>query len=192
MEDGDHDLIAAAQRGQRSAIDTFVRRHDRWVRNVVYATVSNPVVVDDIVQNVWAKVWEQIGTLIEPARWRGWLYRLARNTAIDAGQKIAGERRRSLTYATVEQAEARAADPAGRLIDAEEHARVLGAIRGLPAIYREPFVLRHLEGWSYSQIGEAMSLPVDTVETRLVRARRLLRSALRDTGSPRKAACNEQ
>jgi RNA polymerase sigma-70 factor (ECF subfamily) len=57
---------------------------------------------------------------------------------------------------------------------------VLEAIRGLPDIYRESFILRHVEDWSYAQIAEAMSLPVDTVETRLVRARRLLRTALRD------------
>jgi RNA polymerase sigma-70 factor (ECF subfamily) len=55
---------------------------------------------------------------------------------------------------------------------------VLEAIRALPALYREPFVLRHLQGWSYRQIAETMGLPVDTVETRLVRARRLLREAL--------------
>ena len=42
------------------------------------------------------------------------------------------------------------------------------------------FVLKHLEGLSYAQIGEVLGLPVDTVETRLVRARRLLREALRD------------
>ena len=48
----------------------------------------------------------------------------------------------------------------------------------LPAIYREPFVLRHLEDWSYAEIGEVLGLSVDTVETRLVRARRLLREML--------------
>ena len=52
------------------------------------------------------------------------------------------------------------------------------AIAGLPVLYREPFVLRVLEGWSYEQIGEALRLPKDTVETRLVRARRLLRERL--------------
>ena len=55
---------------------------------------------------------------------------------------------------------------------------MLKAIGKLPEIYREPFVLKHLDGWSYAQIAEAMGLPVDTVETRLVRARRLLRQEL--------------
>jgi RNA polymerase sigma-70 factor (ECF subfamily) len=48
----------------------------------------------------------------------------------------------------------------------------------LPAIYREPFALRHLEGWTYAEIGTVLDLPLETVETRLVRARRLLREML--------------
>jgi RNA polymerase sigma-70 factor (ECF subfamily) len=60
----------------------------------------------------------------------------------------------------------------------ERHEAVLDAVASLPALYREPFVLKHLEGWSYRQIGEALGLPTDTVETRLVRARRRLRQKL--------------
>ena len=40
--------------------------------------------------------------------------------------------------------------------------------------------MRHLNGWSYGEIANVMGLPVDTVETRLVRARRFLRDALKD------------
>jgi RNA polymerase sigma-70 factor (ECF subfamily) len=55
---------------------------------------------------------------------------------------------------------------------------MLEAIAALPELYREPFVLKHLEDMSYKQIGELLDLPPDTVETRLVRARRLLRDRL--------------
>lgn len=182
-DDGDPELIAAAREGERSALDAFVRRHDRWVRNVVYATSGDPASIDDIVQRVWTNVWQQIGTLVDPTRWRGWLYRMAKNAAIDVGLKNARERRLRVSYGR--QATAKfATDPSRTLVQAEEHRRVLAAVNGLPAIYREPFILRHLEDWSYAQIGEALSLPVDTVETRLVRARRLLRSALADCSRP--------
>ena len=53
------------------------------------------------------------------------------------------------------------------------------AIQALPALYREPFVLRHVNVWSYRQIAEMMNMPVDSVETRLVRARRFLRESLK-------------
>jgi RNA polymerase sigma-70 factor (ECF subfamily) len=60
----------------------------------------------------------------------------------------------------------------------EQQALMLEAIASLPELYREPFVLKHAEGMSYRQIGELLGLPPDTVETRLVRARRLLREKL--------------
>jgi RNA polymerase sigma-70 factor (ECF subfamily) len=131
-----------------------------------------------VVQHVWSTVWQQIGTLVDPERWRGWLYRMAKNAAIDAGQKVARYRRRAIPLVAEESVAGRDPGPTRAVIAAEEHRRVLDAVAGLPAIYREPFVLRHMEDWSYAQIGEALGLPVDTVETRLVRARRLLRSAL--------------
>ena len=68
--------------------------------------------------------------------------------------------------------------PPDELIGEEQRNLVLDAVQSLPALYREPFVLRHLEDWSYREIGELLELPVDTVETRLVRARRLLREML--------------
>lgn len=187
-EDADQALIAAAQRGERSALDDFVRRHDGWVRHVVYATVGEPSMVDDVVQKVWINVWQQIGSLVEPERWRGWLYRLARNAAIDEGLRQSREKQRRRPWPVVRDSSDAAPDPAQALAADEECRRLLDKIKALPPIYREPFMLRHLEGWSYAEIGEAMSLPVETVETRLVRARRLLRDALVPPGPSQKGA----
>lgn len=179
----DHALIVAAQRGERAALDSFVRRNDHWVRGVVYATCGNASQLDDVVQHVWTRVWEQLGTLADPARWRGWLYALARNAAIDAGTKDARRRRRQFSLDHVDARGTSESEPALRLIRAEEEQRMLAAIRGLPEIYREPFMLRHMQDWSYARIAETLGMPVDTVETRLVRARRLLRQTLSDKGS---------
>jgi RNA polymerase sigma-70 factor (ECF subfamily) len=178
-EVGDEGLIAAARSGDRRALDGLIRRHERWVRGVVYSTLGRPEHVDDVTQQVWTNVCQQIGTLSDPRRWRSWLFRLARNAAIDAGQRQSRLRRQSAPLPTEHEHPGGDGRPVEGLIESEEHRRVLQAIRGLPAIYREPFVLRHMEDWSYAQIGEALDLPVDTVETRLVRARRLLRETLR-------------
>lgn len=180
-EEVDQSLIAAAQRGERSALDAFVRRNDRWVRSVIYTTCGSTPHADDIAQQIWMRVWEQIGTLVEIARWRGWLYMLARNAAIDAGQKSSRLRKRQASLPdNGEHVATQSEEPALRIARAEDERRILNAIKGLPTIYREPFMLRHLEEWSYARIGEALNLPVDTVETRLVRARRMLRETLAD------------
>lgn len=184
-DDGDVELVEAAQRGQRDALDLLVRRHDGFVRRVVYANAGNRRDLDDVAQHVWTTVWQQIGTLVDPSRWRGWLYRLARNAAIDAGQKATRHRRRHVAIAGDNAMADGSGGPALAARRTEQHRRILDAVAGLPALYREPFVLRHLEDWSYARIAEVLSLPVDTVETRLVRARRLLRQALEDMSPAR-------
>lgn len=176
--DADASLICAAKDGDRQALDALVVRYDRWVRSIVYAVLGSSALVDDIVQHVWTNVWRQIGTLVDVHAWRGWLSRMARNAAIDAGEKHTRERRQRLSLAGVEEPAARHDSPEHALIRSEEHRRVMEAIQGLPPIYREPFVLRHVDDMSYAQIAEVLDMPVDTVETRLVRARRLLRQAL--------------
>jgi len=171
-------LVLAAQRREPAAMQMLVARDTRWVRAVIAGLLSDAQAVDDAVQDVWVRAWQQVSQLRDPQRWRAWLYRLARNVAADAGRRISRERRISQPLEALGPTAAaapRAEHVAERM---EEHRRVLAAVQGLPALYREPLVLRYLEGWSYRQIGETLDVPTDTVETRLVRARRLLREAL--------------
>jgi RNA polymerase sigma-70 factor (ECF subfamily) len=172
-------VIAAIRTGDRYAFGEFVRRHEAWVRSVIYSVLGRTDGIDDAAQIVWTSVWQRIGELRDPQSWRAWLYRLARNAAVDAGREQTRRRNRGWTAAldAVEPATYGGVDRATGKED-EEHREVLSAIMALPAIYREPFVLRHMNDWSYRQISDVMGLPVDTVETRLVRARRLLREVL--------------
>lgn len=171
-------LVAEARRGHPEAADRLVREHESWVRSAIYAVTGRADLVDDIAQQVWARVWERLDTLENPRRLKAWLYAVARNAAIDACQ--ARRRQQAWLASTGELppvADA-AADPSAATAGEELQRTLLRAVQALPAIYREPFVLRHLEDWSYAQIGEVLGLSPDTVETRLVRARRLLREML--------------
>ena len=159
-------------------MDQLVREHEGWVRGVIYATTGRRELVDDVAQQVWTQVWQRIGSLNDPRRLRAWLYAVARNAAIDASQE---RRRRSavgLDFVADGLGDKQRLNPARSTVNDELHETLLRAVEALPAIYREPFVLRHLEDWSYAQIGELLGLSVETVETRLVRARRLLREML--------------
>jgi RNA polymerase sigma-70 factor (ECF subfamily) len=177
--DTDGPVIEAIRDGDRYAFDELVRRHSDWVRGVIFGVLGDQDRVDDVAQQAWSSAWRRIGELRDSNRWRPWLYRVARNAAVDAGRDVT--RRRGRTRALVEEAVSASSAPAdGELVDKERHRRVLDAIQALPALYREPFVLRHMNDWSYKQIAEVMDMPVDSVETRLVRARRLLRESLKE------------
>ncbi|MCG3136418.1 MAG: ECF RNA polymerase sigma-E factor [Phycisphaerae bacterium] len=170
--------ISAIASGDRQRFDDFVRRHQTWVRGVVFGLLGQRDRVDDVCQRVWMNVWQQMPTLEQPQRWRGWLYQLVRNAALDAGRDATRQKRFRQQLAEQPLRQIRSTQPES---DEQLRERIGRAIQGLPPIYREPFVLRHLEGWSYQTIAETLDLPVDTVETRLVRARRLLREALQGT-----------
>lgn len=175
-----HRLVTAVQRGEPVAADRFVREHDGWLRSVIYGVTGRPDLVDDVVQQVWMQVWARLDSLKDPRRVRPWLYSVARHAAIDAAvARRRGETRTGRLERLPEVAERNTArSPAQVLLGDELRNVLLRAVQSLPALYREPFVLRHLENWSYAEIGEVLGLPVETVETRLVRARRLLREML--------------
>ncbi len=179
QHDPDVPLIEALQDGNAELLPEFIRRHERWVRGVVYGVLGNTDQIDDVMQKVWMTVWKRSATLEDPRRWKHWLYRLARNAAIDSGRRV--QRRRNLWQRLTRQQPAvqdGQSNPQRLAMIREEHQRVLEAVSVMPAIYREPFVLRHLEDWSYRQIADTLDLPVDTVGTRLVRARRMLQETL--------------
>jgi RNA polymerase sigma-70 factor (ECF subfamily) len=177
--DPDEPVIEAVCAGDHNAFSELMRRHGRWVRSVIFGVLGDNDRVDDVAQQVWTTVWRRAGELRDTGRWRPWLYRLARNAAVDSGRDISRRRKHSQALGQA-QKQASGAAPLGELVGDEQHRDVLAAIRGLPALYREPFVLRHMHGWTYREISDVMGIKVDSVETRLVRARRFLREALKD------------
>lgn len=176
--DPEHPVVDAIREGDRYAFEELLRRNGKWVRGVIFGVLGDPDRVDDVAQQVWTSVWERIGDLRDTASWRSWLYRMAHNAAIDAGRAATRQRKQQKLVLAEPVMHKDAGEPDDAIVRSETEGKVLAAVQALPAMYREPFVLRHLNGWSYQQIADVMGMPVDSVETRLVRARRFLREAL--------------
>jgi len=171
-------LISPAQRGTRAAVERMIREHDGWVRGVIFATTGRRDLVDDVAQHVWSQVWQRLDSLHDPRRLRSWLYAIARNAAIDASQERKRRGAVGLEHVADGLGDGGHPAPLRLLAGGELRETLLRAVEALPGLYREPFVLRHLEDWSYAEISGLLGLSVETVETRLVRARRLLREML--------------
>lgn len=179
--EADLPLVEAVQRGDPDAFGEFVRRNERWVRGVILGVTGRSELVHDVAQDVWERAWRHAGTLRDNEKWRPWLYKLARRAAIDASkQRRTRSEREASADEMLDRTPASQPTPDRQLVEDERRAKMTEAIRGLPPHYREPFVLKHVEGWSYAQIGEMLGLPEPTVETRLVRARRMLRETLQN------------
>jgi len=171
------------------------RRHRRWVAAVAYAHKPRDVDLEDLLQEVAMKLVRNIHRINDPSAIRPWLRTVTVNAARSAGRRTAARARHETTV-DVEHAEKLADRPLGPEVGGAVESsrsrgrRALELASGLPPHYREPLLLS-LRGLSQKQIAAVLDVPVTTVETRLIRARRMLKEELEAEerpGAPRNAA----
>ena len=161
------DTVARAKGGDDDAFAALYRRYRPLVRGVLLARLS-PADADDVAQEVFVTAHKKLATLRDDGAIGAWLCTIARTKAIDL------VRARKETVALDDRAPAR--EPhAADVVDAK---RVLAAIQALPDAYREPLVLRLVEGMSGPEIAASTGLTEGSVRVNLHRGMALLKAAL--------------
>jgi RNA polymerase sigma-70 factor (ECF subfamily) len=155
------------------ALETLLA-HREWVRRVARALARDEATADDIEQTAWVAAIESPPQSVETPR--AWLATVLRRAA---GRVRRGESRRARREERAARVEA-AAPVADRVAEAESHERVVRAVVGLPEPYRATVVLRWFDGVPPAEIARRMQTTADTVQTRLRRAKEMLREALDD------------
>jgi len=187
----DADVVALAQQGREVAYRELLRRYERPVFSLVLRMVRDRTVAEDLAQDTFIKVLNNIDRYKPEFKFSSWLFKIANNVTIDHLRKrqldtisIDG----SPYAASAAEIEATSFDPAARAETALEEieARELGsaierAIGQLRPEYRSCILLRHVEGRSYEEIAATLDLPLGTVKTFIHRARHQLRELLEDT-----------
>ena len=172
-------LIESLAAGDERALEDVIARDGPWLRGVVFSVLGNRADADDVMQRIWLRLWERREQLTGVDNWPNWLYTLGRNAAVDAAR--AASRRRGLwqrvkTFRTPDRSAARPADE--DILADERRRRTLRAIEALDEKYRIVLVLRVWRGFGYREIARTLGITPQAVETRLVRARRMLRAKL--------------
>ncbi|HOD66054.1 MAG TPA: sigma-70 family RNA polymerase sigma factor [candidate division Zixibacteria bacterium] len=175
-------LIEEILRGSQAAFRTFVSRHQRLVSHIVFRMVANAADREDVCQDVFLKVFHNLGSFRHDARVSTWVARIAYNACIDHLQRrkiplledLAGEDGSSPLETIADPAEG--ADAAAETRDL--FARVQAEMAYLPPQYRAILTLYHLDEMTYEEIVEITGLPMGTVKNYLFRARRQLRDRL--------------
>lgn len=172
-------VVSAAMKGDHDALALLWDDSRRWIGAIILAHKPRDADLEDLLQQVAMQLCRKISTLDDPRAFRGWIRTIAINIARAEGRKHTRRKRSMLRLVGLEPARDDARDRADEQVgETEESRRVYEAARSLPAGYREPVLLRCLQSMSYEQIGDAMGLPVTTIETRIARGRRMLREIL--------------
>jgi RNA polymerase sigma-70 factor, ECF subfamily len=188
MGDGfldDEMLIARAQSGDRTAINSLVRKHEEAAYRYAYRLTRDPEVAADVVAEAFVRVYNAIQGFRGQSSFTTWLYRILTNCFLDLRKRDRHRDNLSLDESlrledsdVVPQLEDKGGTPQELLERVERERRVERALKSLPEYQRAMIVMFHAEGLSYEGIAEALDLPVGTVKSRLNRARIALRELL--------------
>lgn len=169
----DFELVRAATE-DLDAFGELIRRHQDFIYGAALRVVRNPAIAEEVAQDTFLRAFRALEGFRGDAQVRSWLYRIATNLA-----KNAVTRRRE--FPTDEHLDQPVyISPSARLESHAMAADLRRAIEQLPDKLREPLVLREYQELSYEQIAEQMGLPLNTVRTRILRARRALRSEMEE------------
>jgi RNA polymerase sigma-70 factor (ECF subfamily) len=174
----DTQLLRAVEEGDRRAFELLYRRHAPWLRVRLRYRCTDEALIDDVIQETFLALWRGSARYREQpdADVAAWLWRIGSRRLIDA-LRGHGARERLVRLL------ARRRTPAQRSAEEEvlhgvEHGDLAGALARLSPELRAVMQATVLDGLSTREAAVLLGVPVGTVKTRAMRARRQLREAL--------------
>ncbi len=168
----DRDLIAKARKGSVESYNLLVSRWEKRVFNYLYRLVGNREDAFDLAQDTFLKAYQALAKLEDPAKFSGWLFRIAHNEAYSLLRK------NRLDDAELSYDPSTADLGGGRMYPMELSLTVERALCKLSADQREAVLLKVFQGFKFEEMAEVLGIPVSTVKSRLYTALDLLKDVL--------------
>jgi RNA polymerase sigma-70 factor, ECF subfamily len=186
----DDELIRAAQKGDRSAFDSLVRRYDRSVLRLALHMLGNEQDAQDVHQDAFIKAYRHLSNFRFECSFYTWLYRIVTNLCLD---QLRRRKSRREDPSTVDDGSGESIDLLANLTDGRASANparelerkgmneaIQSALEELTPRERTVFELKHYQGLKLRTIGEMLSTTEETAKNTLFRATRKLRARLAD------------
>ena len=160
-------LVGLARKGDRAAFAELLRRRQAWIRNLLLRCCNNPVLAEDLAQQVFLQAWRTIHQLRYTGRFAAWLKRLDINTWLQHARKNDPlDRADDVEIATPGN------DSAGIAMDLDR------ALATLKDHARLCIVLSYHEGMTHDEIAEFTGMSLGTVKSHIRRGTQRLQDAL--------------
>ncbi len=178
MEDIPRETIEQAQTGDRQAFERIYRAASGFVYNVALRILNDRDEAQEVAQEVFIKMYHHLKEFGFRSSFKTWAYRITVNTALNAAKRITRDTSRRLDFDTVMETQAAPQDTQKEIVRQEERQlsreRLRALLSKLNPEQRACIVLREIEGLSYEEISRALAININTVRSRLKRAREAL------------------
>ena len=169
----DAQLVARSLTQDHEAFGQLIDRHASKIVNLAYRMVGNRAEAEDLAQEAFLTAFKALPTFRADSKFSTWLYRIAANKCKDwlrARRPGMGQQDVDIEeMLDIQIAEERTPE---RLLSQQQVAQELEqAIQRLPPLYREAFVLKHVEGLSYEEMEAILGVNSDTLKMRVYKGR---------------------
>ena len=195
QERTDEELLAAYQQGDTGAFELLLRRHRAPLFSFLSRMLGDRERAEDLAQEAFLRIVKGAQAWEHRARFRTWLFTIARNLCVDASRRDRFRRADSLDAqgpddepAMVDSVPGREIDPARGAESARLRPLLQKALLSLPAEQREVFILREQAGVPFKEIAGMVGVNENTVKSRMRYALEGLRKALLAAGVDASAA----
>jgi len=171
--DDDYSIIRQFVDGDKSAFQILVKRHKEKVRNIIFITMNNSALVDDIAQDVFITVFRNLKHFRFESQFTTWLYRITVNRCKDYLRKMNVRK----IFSPIEEG-SEVSEYSSPVENNDISRIVMNAISKLPVKLRMPLILKDIEGFSYQEISESLKCEMGTVKSRIFRGREKLKEIL--------------
>lgn len=173
----DQGMVRAVLAGKRESYRRLMEKYQGRVAAAITRVIGPRPEVEDLIQETFWQAYRSLGRFRGDASFSTWLLRIAVNKAIDFQRR----RREECYYLIADdtplaQIPSSEEQPEPLLLAKEQQERLYRYLDCLPPLYRQVLRRHYLDGFSYREIAGEAGVPVKTIESRLYRARKLLRA----------------
>lgn len=184
----ENEIIQQLKNGDYTNYDKIVESYKNRVFGMAYKFTNDYDETQDLAQEVFLKIYRQIKNFRGESKLSTWIYRISINTCLDWKKKK--ERLKSINFSNMVSEENKEQNidlpdtnlmPDEKLIKDEHQKEIHDMIYELSDKYKTVLIMYHFNEMTYQEISKALDIPERTVETRLYRARRMLKERISKT-----------
>ncbi len=184
-------LVAELKAGSEEAFAQLIGQYSQPIYSVIARSLQDPADAADITQDVFIKVFRNIGSFHGDSSLRTWIYRIALHEASNQRRWWKRHKKQEITidgefesddpgdsFYLKDTLASQDDSPFDLAIQSETRVRVEAALQQVPEAFRTVLILREIEGFAYDEIAEILDINMGTVKSRLMRGRAAMRQIL--------------
>ena len=182
MQEITQDILTSAAQGDLTAFETIYKGSSSFVYNVAYRVLGNKEDAQELTQEVFLTVHHKLKEFRFESSFKTWVYRITVNQAINMAKKHSKISDKTVPYEEYMEQPAISGN-VHQNIDKEHNDKMIGDLLGtLNPEQKACVVLRNIEGLSYEEIAQSLNININTVRSRLKRAREKLLEIRKQVG----------